>query len=585
VRRRGSLEPSGPLPSEARLLSHADAVARRVSALAASRFIARMFRGDPSLWSSDPAARRVIRNRLGWLRSPERMLREVPRLEAFATEAREDGIRDVVLLGMGGSSLCVEVFRRVLPSRPGSPRIGVLDSTVPAAVRRVEATVDPSRTLFVVSSKSGTTTETAALQSHFWGLMRRRRGRLASRHFVAITDPGTPLSAEAAARGYRATFHNPPDIGGRYSALSYFGLVPAVLGGLGVASLLRSAIAMLERCGPEVEAKENPGLLLGAALGVLARRGRDKVVLLADPRLKPIGPWIEQLLAESTGKEGRGLVPIDAPTGAAALRATLAGSDRVVAEMTLEDDRSGRARARRGAAGVPSVVLPLGDRSDLGALMVQWEIATAVAGSVLGINPFDEPNVAESKANTASVLEELEATGRLREERPALVEGSASVVLGGLRPPARRRLTLPGVLRALLRSRRRGDYVAVLAYVDPAGRAARSALEGIRSRLLSLTGCAVTVGCGPRYLHSTGQLHKGGPNRGLFVEIVPADAAGLLIPGRPYDFETLKQAQALGDFLSLQRRGRRILRLRSTAGAAAVLRALAAALQRAGRRA
>jgi len=507
------------------------------------------------------------------------MVREAPRLEAFAAEAATEGIRQVVLLGMGGSSLCVEVFRRVFPPSRGQPRITVLDSTVPAAVRRVESDIDPARTLFVVSSKSGTTGETLALQAYFWAKMRRLRGRAASRHFVAITDPGTPLSAEASARGYRATFHNAPDIGGRYSALSYFGLLPAALGGVDIAALLGSAIRMLERCGPSAAVADNPGLTLGAVLGVLARRGRDKVVLGVDPQLRPLGLWIEQLLAESTGKNGRGLVPVDAPPAAAVSRSGLAEPDGVAVVMTIEGGRATRPRARRAGTKTPTIVMPLRDRFDLGGAMVQWEIATAVAGAVLGVNPFDEPNVAEGKKNTAAALEEYDATGRLGEEEPGLVEGRARVFLGGVRPSSRRPARLSAVLEAFLKARRRGDYVAVLAYVDPENASLRAALERLRSRLHSITGRAVTIGYGPRYLHSTGQLHKGGPNRGLFIAIVPDDGTVLPIPGKPYDFETLKQAQALGDYRSLKRRGRRILRLRSADGAAGALRALAAALR------
>jgi glucose-6-phosphate isomerase len=565
-----------------RLLGYGPAVARRIAALSVSRFIPRMFRGDASLWTSVPSERRLIGHRLGWLKSPERMLHEVGRLESFATEAREDGIRHAVVLGMGGSSLCVEVFGRVFPPPAGFPGIVVLDSTVPAAVRRVESDIDPARTLFVVSSKSGTTGETLALQSYFWTKMRRLRGRTANRHFVAITDSGTPLSAQASTRGYRATFHNATDIGGRYSALSYFGLVPAALGGVDIAALLRRAISMIERCGPAAAAPDNPGLTLGAALGVLARRGRDKVVLVVDPDLRPFGLWIEQLLAESTGKEGRGLVPVDAPASPAQARATLAGADRVAVVMTMGGGRRRRPPAGRGVAGTPTLILPLRDRSDLGAAMVQWEIATAVAGAILGVNPFDEPNVAESKTNSAAALEEFDATGRLREEEPALAERRARVFLGGVKAPSRRGAGLSTAVGALLRRRRRGDYVAVLAYVDPGGPAPRAALDRIRSLLLSATGCAVTVGYGPRYLHSTGQLHKGGRNGGLFIEVVPDDTTTLPIPGQPHDFETLKQAQALGDYLSLKRRGRRIVRLRFQEGTGGALRALVAALRAVG---
>ena len=568
------------MPDTYHLFEHAPAVSRRITALAYSRFTQRLFRGDPSLWSTAPAARRSIKNRLGWLRAPERMLREVPRLESFAREARGEGLRQVVLLGMGGSSLCVEVFRRLFPPPAGSPDVIVLDGTVPEAVRRVESRLDFETTLFVVSSKSGTTAETAALQAYFWAKTRRIRGRMASRHFVAITDPGTPLSEEAAARGYRAAFHNAPDIGGRYSALSYFGLVPAALGGLDIAEILRRALDMLERCGPDVPASDNPGLTLGAALGTLARQGRDKVLLLVDQGLRPYELWIEQLLAESTGKDGRGLIPVTAPQAPGPLRTALVGADRVAVAIVLEESRNGRALRRRVAgSGTPGVVLALKDRLDLGASMLQWEVATAVAGAVLGVNPFDEPNVAESKKNTEAALEEFDATGRLREEPAALEEGRARVFLGGIKPPSGKRRTLAGAIRSLLAAGRPGDYLALLAYVDAEGRPLRAALETARDALLSRTGHATTIGHGPRYLHSTGQLHKGGPNTGLFIEVVPEDRVVLPIPGRAYDFETLKQTQALGDYRVLKRRGRRVLRLRYLDGAAAALRALVSAVR------
>jgi glucose-6-phosphate isomerase len=555
-----------------------------MAALAHARFAQRLFRGDPSLWSDHAGARRLIKNRLGWLRSPERMLAEVPRLESFAREAREEGMRQVVLLGMGGSSLCVEVFRRLFPPPSGVPEIIVLDGTVPEAVRRVEVRVDPAKTLFVVSSKSGSTGETASLQAYFWAKARRLRGRMASRHFVAITDPGTPLSEEAAARGYRATFHNAPDVGGRFSALSYFGLVPAALGGVDISEILRRTLGMLERCAPKVAASDNPGLALGAVLGTLARRGRDKIVLLVDRGLRPYELWIEQLLAESTGKDGRGLIPVVAPAVSGALSACLRGRDRLAVAIVLEGSRDGRALpGRAAAAGTPSVVLKLRDRLDLGASMLQWEIATSVAGAVLGVNPFDEPNVAESKKNTEAVLQEFDATGGMSEELPVLVQGRARVFLGGVRPPPGTRRTISGAVRSLLALRRPGDYLAVLAYVDPESRPAGRSLETIRSALISSTGLSVTLGYGPRYLHSTGQLHKGGPNTGLFIQVAPDDRVALPIPGKPYDFESFKQAQALGDYRSLQRRGRRVLRLRYLNGAGASLRALASAVR--GRRA
>jgi glucose-6-phosphate isomerase len=570
------------VPESRNLVEHARAVERRIAALGASRFIERLFGGDASLWSRDAAARRIIRARLGWLRAPEQMLRLVPRIDAFAREIRQEGIRRVLLLGMGGSSLCVEVFRRVFPAPSGFPEIAVLDSTVPSAVRRVEAGLDLSKTLVIVSSKSGTTAETAALQAYFWAKARRLLGRGAARHFAAITDPGTPLADEASARGYRAAFMNPPDVGGRYSALSYFGLVPAALGGVEIGTLLRRAAAMLERCAPGAAAGGNPGLVLGAALGTLARGRRDKIVLVIDEALRPFGLWIEQLVAESTGKDGRGLVPVVAPAAPAALRAALAGPDRAGVGIVLEGSRDARAiRALLGAGGAPGIVLTLRDRHDLGASMLQWEIATAVAGAVLGVNPFDEPNVTESKKNTEVLLEEFAATGRFREEEPALAAGRARVDLSGVPRPAAaaERATLAGALGSLLSRGRSGGYAAVLAYVDPEDGALASCLERLRVAVAARTGLATTLGYGPRYLHSTGQLHKGGPDAGLFIEVVPDDGAVLPIPGKPCDFETLKQAQALGDYRSLRRRNRRVLRLRYLGGARAAAQALLSALR------
>ncbi len=566
------------------LLEHAPAVERRIAALGSSRFIDRLFRGDASLWGRDPAARRIIRNRLGWLNAPERMLRLVPRLDAFALDVRQEGIRHVLLLGMGGSSLSVDVFRKVFPEPPGFPRIAVLDSTVPSAVRRVEAALDPSKTLVVVASKSGTTGETAALQAYFWSRARRRLGRDAARHFAAITDPGTPLAEEASARGYRGVFLNPPDVGGRYSALSYFGLVPAALGGVEIGTLLRRAAAMLERCAPGVAAAENPGLVLGAALGVLALRRRDKVVLLIDPALESYGAWIEQLVAESTGKEGRGLVPVALAGAPSALRGELAGPDRTAVGIVLEGSRGARviqsllqAAGRGPDGGTPGILLVHRDRHDLGASMMQWEIATAVAAALLGVNPFDEPNVAESKRNTEELLEELAATGRFRQEDPAFSDGPARVHLGALPRPTGPRLA--GALRSLLSRARRGDYLSVLAYVDPGDRALASSLERLRAGLAARTGLAATAGYGPRYLHSTGQLHKGGPGTGLYLEVVPDDATVLAIPGRPFDFEAFKQAQALGDERALRSRKRRVLRVRYAGSARGAVRAILRALR------
>jgi glucose-6-phosphate isomerase len=568
---------AAPFVRRLRLLSHAGAVSRRLASLAASRFARRLWRGDPSLWSDDPAARRHIRARLGWLRAPERMLRQVPALRAFARGVREGGTRHVVLLGMGGSCLCPLVLRRLFGPAPGFPDLIVLDSTVPGAIRRVETSCDLSRTLVLVSSKSGTTTETLALQSYFWSRLRRLRGARAGEHFVAITDPGTPLSALAASRRYRATFHNPEDIGGRFSGLSYFGLVPAALLGIDIETLLARAARLADDCGPAAAPADNPGLLLGAALGELALQGRDKVGILVEPDLRPFELWIEQLLAESTGKDGRGLVPI-IETAPGPIPA---GRDRVLVRIGLLG-ASHRAIERTAAApaATPVISLALRDRLDLGAAMLQWEIATVTAAAAIGVNPFDEPNVRESKENTEAALAEHRERGRFAEPPPAAEESRTRVFLSAAVPsPGRRPASLGSALSALLARARPGDYAALLVFADPSDGRLRTPLERARGALGRRARLPATAGFGPRYLHSTGQLHKGGPPTVLVVQIAPDDPLRLPVPGQPYDFETLKQAQALGDFRALDRRGLRALRILYAGEARAALRAILTALK------
>jgi len=572
---RPSTLSGSPRPPALRLLADAAAVDRRLASLGTSRFAERLVRGDTSLFGARSSARRLIARRLGWLRAPERFLGEASALRRFAQEAWQDGARHVVLLGMGGSSLGPDVLRRILPPRPGAPDFTLLDTTVPAAVARVAGRLDLSRTLFLVSSKSGRTAETLALFSFFWGRMRRLRGALAGQHFVAITDPGTPLSDLAATRRFRAAFHNPQEIGGRFSVLSYFGLVPAALLGIDLEGLLRRAAAMAQACGPGSATRDNPGLVLGAALGALARRGRDKVVLLVDPALEPLALWIEQLLAESTGKEGRGLVPIVETLDGGRRLAALTGADRVGVGLILQGSRGagileGILAGRRGAAPnrTPVIGLALRDRLDLGGSMFQWQVATAVAGAILRINPFDEPNVKESKEATEAILAGAgaRAGARSRAIRPRSEVGAAR--------------DLGPALRALLSPRRRGDYVALLIYADPRDEEVASMAARARARLAVLTGLPVTTAYGPRYLHSTGQLHKGGPASAIVLQVVPDDPTDLPIPGKPYDFERLKQAQAEGDWLALLRRRRRVLRFRHAGEGREALRLLVAALAR-----
>jgi glucose-6-phosphate isomerase len=591
-----------------RLGEHAAAVSRRLAALGRARFIEGLYRGDPSAWAADAAGRKLIARRLGWVRAPARMLGEAPGLREFGRQVRLSGITHVVLLGMGGSCLGPEVLRRVFGRAPGYPELIVLDTTVPAAVMRVESRVDLAQTLFLVSSKSGTTTETMALLACFWGRMRRLRGRVAGRHFAAITDPGTPLSDLAATRGFRTVFHNPEDIGGRFSVLSNFGMVPAALLGIDVENLLKSAVEAARRCGPGPAPSDNPALALGAALGELGRRGRDKVTLIVGEEIGAYVLWIEQLLAESLGKDSRGLVPVveAAPAARGGGRSEaalaeavcgLAGRDRVLVGVSLAGTGAARALEAvveappgspvgRALGTTPLIALVLRDALDLGASMLQWEIATATAGAVLGVNPFDEPNVHESKENTEAVLRDVAAGRRPLDEPPLCSDGpgridlSAAAGRGRTTPPA----TLAAALQALLAGCRPGDYLALVAYVDHLDEDLRRALEAARARLRDLTGLPATSGYGPRYLHSTGQLHKGGPGSVVVIQVAPDDRGRLPVPGRPYDLETLKQAQALGDFRALDRRGRRVLRLRWAGGAAAALEALVAALRSLGAR-
>jgi glucose-6-phosphate isomerase len=534
----------------------------------------RLWAGDPDLWRpGEPAHAAIIRQRLGWLRVATTMQGEIDRLAAFANEVRRAGFRQAVLLGMGGSSLAPEVLRRTFGVAPGYLDLAVLDTTDPATILRTERGLDLPRTLFIVASKSGTTIETTAQFAYFYERLRTLRGRVAGEQFVAITDPGTPLAELARDRGFRAAFLNPPDIGGRYSALSLFGLVPAALLGLDLRGLLERATQMMAACGPEVPAAENPGLALGVTLAVQALAGRDKVTLVLPPPLASFGAWVEQLVAESTGKEGRGILPVDGePLG----MPVVYGRDRVFVALRMAgaaDAAQAQRLAALEAAGHPVVRLDLADVLALGGEFFRWAFATAVAGALLGVNPFDEPNVQESKDATKRVLAAA-AEGQLPEPEPALVaEGLALYgdVAGG---------ALDQALAAFLAQARDGDYLALHAYL-PYDPAIAEALQTLRVALRDRLRLATTVGFGPRFLHSTGQLHKGGPNNGLFLQLTADDVEDAAVPGEAYTFGVLKRAQALGDFVALRARGRRIVRIHLGADALAGLRLLDAAARRA----
>lgn len=544
------------------------ALARALEQLAQANVGKRLWRKDASLWTDEPPVQAAIRNRLGWLNVVADMRRAgLDEIGAVARAARADGFSDAMILGMGGSSLCPDVCRATFGSAPGWPRLHVLDSTHPRTVRDMRDGVDAARTLFVVSSKSGTTGESNAFFHHFWEQVLRAGVAQPGANFIAITDPGTPLEEEAAARGFRHVFRNPPDIGGRYSALSFFGLVPMALIGMDVAAFLERAASMAERCGPDVAAADNPGLVLGAQLAAYAQQGRDKLTLVCAPEIATLGWWLEQLVAESLGKQGVGVVPVEGEEPGAP---EAYANDRVFVHVTLanaaEGDAAERLRAL-AAAGQPVIRLELAAPLEMGQEFFRWEAATAVAGHLLGVNPFDEPNVQESKDNTAALLRVFEEEGALPAEAPRVASGPLS--LYGDCPGA----SVGAALRGFLDGVRPGDYVALMAHLPPED-AVNGRLQAIRHALRAATGAATTVGYGPRFLHSTGQLHKGGPDSAVCLQLTADVAEDLPIPGAPYSFGAFLQAQALGDLRALQRHGRRALRVHLGADYAAGLVAL-----------
>ncbi len=528
-----------------------DPVDRSLKELVEKDAVRRVWDRDTTLWKEDPAHQAEIGQRLGWLTVAGSMREQIPILEAFARELIRDGIQQVVLCGMGGSSLCPEVLRLTFGSASGYPQLWVLDTTDPGMVSRVARQAEPERSLYLISSKSGGTIEVDSLFRFFFDQAQARLGDRAGSAFAAVTDPGTGLERLAGERRFRRVFLNPPDIGGRYSALSLFGLVPAALIGLDLDSLLDGAERMARECGASTPPEKNPGLWLGAALGGMARAGRDKLTLLASPRLGSLGLWVEQLIAESTGKEGRGIVPV---AGEPPMPHESYGEDRFFAYTHLEgDDNAALDRFVAGLqrAGQPVVTFSLQGEYDLAGEFFRWEFATALAGATLRIDPFDQPNVQESKDNTGRLLAAYREKGSLPEETPDLVQGDLKLY-------GTRESTLAGALASFLDQAGSGDYVALMAYLDMAEPIDR-ALEGLRRRLLERCRLATTLGYGPRFLHSTGQLHKGGPNTGLFLQITADRPVKVPIPGQPYDFGTLQAAQALGDRQALRQHGRRAL--------------------------
>ena len=523
--------------------------------------VRRLWEGDASLWTGSDEG-----NWLGWLGIVDEQRAHMQRLRDLAQEVKSAGFQHALLLGMGGSSLCPEVLRMTFGRLSGYPELHVLDSTDPAQIRAVEKRISLANTIFIVSSKSGSTLEPNIYKRYFFERVKQAVGeKEAGNRFIAITDPGSKMQSVAEGDKFRHIFYGLPSIGGRYSALSNFGLAPAAIMGLEIARFLDATAEMVRACGPAVPPEENPGAVLGTILGVLANRGRDKVTLIASPGVYDLGAWLEQLLAESTGKNGKGLIPVDREsTGAFEVY----GDDRVFVYLRLEpaaDPAQDDAVDKLERAGQPVVRIAVDNTYNLGQEFFRWEIATAVAGSILGIHPFNQPDVEASKVATRVLTSEYETSGKLPEETTLFEAGGIKLFADKINAEALARAAGPNrslatYLRAHLDRLIAGDYFAVLAYIEMHEAHERS-LQVIRHAVRDTKRVATCLGFGPRFLHSTGQAYKGGPNSGVFLQVTCEDAADLPVPGQKYTFGVVKAAQARGDFQVLAERGRRALRI------------------------
>ncbi len=545
---------------EANLGPYEAAVQETIKRAESDQWTRKICRKDASLWKQEENHQKIIKNSLGWVTVPDQLYDAADELAAFSERVRNEGFKDVMLLGMGGSSLCPEVFRRTFGKIPGYPELHVLDSTDPATILNFESKIDLPHTLFVVASKSGTTIEPLMFYKYFMNKMRLVKGDRAGENFVAITDPGTLMEAMATGDKFRRIFLNPSDIGGRYSALSYFGMVPAALQGFDFKTLLDRAERAMHACAPAVPATDNPAVRLGAIIGALSNAGRNKLTLSTDPEISSLGLWIEQLVAESTGKEGKGILPVaNEPLGSP----DVYGDDRLfvhIAVGMIDPEAENKLRAIE-AAGHPVVRRVLNDTLDLGEEFYIWEMATAVAGAVMGINPFDQPNVQESKDNTKLLLEDYKRDGHLPEQTLA-VEGRGLKVYCDDETLAElgRNKTIEAFITAHLKRVKPRDYISILNYIQETTEH-EALIQTIRTHLRDALRVATTTGYGPRFLHSTGQLHKGGDDSGVFIQVTADDVQDAPLAGEPFSFSVLKQAQALGDFQSLASRDRRAIRV------------------------
>ncbi len=525
----------------------------------ANNKMARLWRGDKSLWTSDDEDKW-----LGWLRVVEEQQANLPHLIVASDTAQT--FTHALLLGMGGSSLCPEVLKITFGKQPGHPELHVLDSTDPAQIRSIEGQIDLARTLFIVASKSGSTLEPNIFKQYFFARAEDVLGKgKAGAHFVAITDPGSKMQQVAEGDHFRKIFFGVPSIGGRYSALSNFGMVAAAVMGLDLGKFLDRTEEMVQACGPDVLVAQNPGAVLGAILGTLGNLGRNKVTIITSPGIYDLGAWLEQLLAESTGKQGKGLIPVDREQlGAPGVY----GNDRIFVYLRLAGDSDAAQQSKLAAlrqAGQPVVEIEIADIYDLGQEFFRWEIATAVAGSILGINPFNQPDVEASKIVTRELTGAYEKSGSLPAEAPIYEEDGIKLFTdernaASLKKLAGGNLSLKNLLNAHLNQLGAGDYLALLAYIQM-NKAHEDRLQAIRHAIRDQKHVATCLGFGPRFLHSTGQAYKGGPNSGVFLQITCDDANDLPVPGQKYTFGTVKAAQARGDFQVLAERQRRALRV------------------------
>ena len=524
--------------------------------------VARLWKKDPTLWKAEADQQAIIANSLGWLTVAETMQSQVGDLESFAQEVKSAGFEFCVVLGMGGSSLCPEVLARTFDSQDGFPQLYVLDSTVPAAIRHLEQKINLGNTLFIVASKSSLTTEPQLFHRYFRDRVKRLKGDTCGDNFVAITDPGSQVAKEAAHGHFRRIFLDMPDIGGRYSALSYFGLVPFALMGGDVKTLLDRAAQAAKDCGDSVAVNDNPGAKLGAALASLAQAGRNKLTLVTPAPFTSLGLWIEHLLAESLGKEGHGIVPA---VGESLAAPEVYSDDRVFVCIRTESATNADTEAKLAAlesAGHPVLRHTLRDTLDLGEEFFLWEFATAIAGSLLGVNPFDQPDVQESKTNTARQLAEYAENDSLTQQKLVVADTVLRIFADAENCDALRRggPSLQAMLTAHLARLGAGDYFAITQFIEEL-KNYDSLVQETRLVVRDQKKVATTTGYGPRFLHSTGQLHKGGPDSCVLLQLTSEDINDIDVPGEKFSFGVLKQAQALGDFEAWANHHRRAVRI------------------------